>query len=241
MANSLGISFLKGVGEELNIQIVSKADIISEAATGAIRDLVPIWKDAARAEISKAGFSSRWTKPLSVKAYPDQNGKFSLRAAASLHHKIPYAGIFDKGNSNSTIQGHPFLWVPLPNIAKLRVGRQRMSPAALIGKGAKLRTINRPGKPPLLAERLRVQGSTDGAALASIKWQLQDLTHPQTTGTAGSGRLVNVPLFVGIPQVTLKKRFDIGKTAVAVRSQLPALYAKNADRVIAAANAKTGG
>lgn len=226
----LGITVLKGIGEEFKISIFTKGDIIAIAATAAIKGLVNPWKALGRSNIAAAGFSKKWQNTLSVNAYPSAPKKFSLKAAAVMKHKISYAGIFDKSGPDPTITGHPFLWLPLPDIEGIRVGRSRISPRALVQKGVKLRSINRPGKPPLLAARIRLQ-QQEGQPLASVRLQLSDLTSGGT-----EGKLTNVPLFVGLRQTTLRKRFDLASTAVKARSLLPGLYAKALPQVIEAAN-----
>ena len=127
------LSYQYQEGEFSAAQLIAEQKI-AKASTGAVREAADLAKAAGRRAIAAAGFSSRWQNALRAKVYP-QTG-YSIDAAAYIWHKIPYAGIFETGG---TIAGHPLLWLPIGN-------------APPIGKfNGKLISINRPGKPPLLA------------------------------------------------------------------------------------------
>jgi hypothetical protein len=202
-----------GVFEEA---IVSNYSTIEEAATAAIKTAADIVKAGGRASIAAAGFGPRWQNTFRVDVYPE-GSKASANAAAWVYHKIGYAGIFEEGG---TIKGNPKLWLPLKGTPQ-KYGRHRMTPHRMeLLTNKDLFTINRAGKPPLLATNVRM---TDKRA-AQRKVSLSLLRR----GTSGKrGTIRAVPLFVGIDAVTIGKKFNITQIVAGAAAQLPALYASH--------------
>lgn len=185
---------------------------IARASSAAIKDAGARLKAEARADIGAAGFSSKWQNALRVDTFP-KGSRPSIDAAAFLHHKIPYAAIFETGG---TIRGKPFLWLPLKNVPK-RIGRQRMTPALYREKVGPLRLVTRGGGPPLLvADQAKTRSKKTTLSISSLR-----------RGAAGGPGTRAVPLFIGIRSVTEKKKFHIAAIAAKVRNDLPALYAAN--------------
>lgn len=95
-----------GLGEAWAKQYAALADKLNRAITAAMNMAASMILDAGRADIAGAGnFGAKWTDGL----------KMEIEGAAPnmrmyLTHTIPYAGIFETGG---TIQGKPFLWIPL--------------------------------------------------------------------------------------------------------------------------------
>lgn len=175
-----------------NKLMVAKYIPVSKASTTIINDAGREAVLAARVSIAAAGFSAKWQNALRGRLYPGA-GKTSVNAAYFIWHKIPYAYVFERGLH---ILGKPLLWIPLPSTPKM-FGRKHVSPKLLIGMGVKLFTINRPGKAPLLATRIKTN-----RAKVSTRGILRG-----TSGKVGSIRAV--PLFVGIRSVDIKRRFGI--------------------------------
>lgn len=173
---------------------------VAEASTAAIFDAGELSKKEGRADIAAAGFSTKWQNALRVDYYP-RGKKVSVDAAAVIHHNIPYAEVFESG---ATIRGNPYLWVPLSSTPK-RVGNERLTPKVYEQRFGPLRFIKRTGKPPLLA------GEVAGARVRrkGTKISLSSLHRAAVGRTAGTGSIQVVPLFVGIPLVTIRKRFSI--------------------------------
>jgi hypothetical protein len=129
--------------------------------------------------------------------YP--KGQMSIKAAGLVYSRAPeVVGAHDQG---TTIRSKDGFWlaIPLPAAGKGPRGK-RMTPGLWEKlRGQRLRFVYRRGKPSLLvAENQRArQGQRGGFSVASQKAQ-----------TTGQG-LVTVPMFLLVPQVTLKKKLDI--------------------------------
>lgn len=186
---------------------------IEEAATLAIREAGSQLKTEGRAEIAAAGFSKKWQNAWRVNFYP-ANG-FSIDAAAYAYHNIPYSLVFENGATIRARAG--LLWLPLPTVPK-KGRRKQASARQLAQSGVKLFTIKRAGKKPLLATSLR--GSRKGfpgdkaVSLAKLR-----------KGPAGKNGVVQaLPLFVGVPSVTIRKRFSLAGVAGSIRGRLGEIY-----------------
>ena len=178
------------------------------AATAAMKDVGNLAKSQARASIAAGGFGSKWQNALRVDVYP--TGASSLKPAAFVYHKIPYAAVFQDG---ATIAGKPMLWIPLFK------GR-RLTPRQFEQQVGPLSLIKRPGKPPILATIIRTTDKKlgKGASLALFKRGFDQKT-------AGTGHIV--PAFVGVPTVTDPQKFDVKSAVSSAADQFGELYAKN--------------
>jgi len=186
-------------------------DPIAFAGTTAISEAGDIVKREGRADIAAAGFSRRWQNALRVNVYPKR--KYSIDAAALIFHNIRYAGIFEEGG---TISGKPTLWLPLPSAPK-RAGRKKMTPALYIKSIGPLFSIERPGKPPLLAGKIATnrRSKTGKVSLSALK-----------RGGAGAPSTL-VPLFIGFDRVNIRDRFSIRQITERAAARLGDLYLKN--------------
>lgn len=190
---------------------------VQVAATKAIRQAGIQLKDLGRANIRGAGFSSKWANAWRVNIYPAKG--FSIDAAAFGFHKIGYADIFETGGS---IQGKKgLLWVPLATVPKGSGGHQ-ISARAMVREGVKLFTIKRPGKKPLLASSVRVTKAFNNRKSPAVSF-----TKLRAGGKGKKGKLTAVPLYIGLPAVTLRKRFELASIASRVQSRLGDLYFAN--------------
>ena len=197
---------------------------IAIAATGAIKDAAAQIKREGRANIASAGFSARWQNALRVNVYPEH--RLSLEPAAFAFHKIPYAGVFERG---AQISGNPLLWIPLSGMP-LRIGGQHLTPKSFNEQIGPLHSVNVPGRAPLLAAympagsrigRVTVSRLRRGAALSRLKIQ-------QRRGDLLAGAaVVSVPIFFGISAVNIRKRFDLTGVFRAAQEGLPAGYKRN--------------
>ena len=169
-------------------------------------------KTDARANILSAGLGGKFAKALRLNVYPKKGT--SLKAAALIFHKIPYAGVFEEG---ATIRGRPRMWVPLPSTPK-RSGRYRMTPERYQKEIGPLQYVKRPGKAALLVAKIQATKSGKRA-----KVTLSGLR----AAARGGVRTTSVPVFVGIDSVSIRKRLDITKAVRRARDRLPELYAQN--------------
>jgi len=188
-------------------------DTIAHAATEAIRTVGDLLKLKGRQNIGAAGFSSRWQNAWRVNIYPSK--KESINAAAFGFHRISYSLVFEEGARIVGKSG--LLWIPLRSTPKN--GRNRATARGFIERGIKMFSLNRPGKLPLLATNVRLseaQRSNSGLKLSLSKLR---------RGSEGKrGKVSAVPLFVGLKQVTIQKRFNISGVAQDVSKQLASLY-----------------
>lgn len=188
---------------------------IAKAATAAVREAADLAKTGGRASIAAAGFSTRWQNALRANLYPPHRD--SMRAAALIYHKVPYAEVFEHG---AVIHGKPLLWLALPN-APFGGGGHRISPGEFRQKvGSPLYTIRRPGKPPMLGAHVRVTNARAGKAIS-----LSLLRRGRNPGGKGAVRLV--PLYVGIDVASIPKRFAVLAAIERAARRLPELYLKH--------------
>ncbi len=188
---------------------------IAKAATAAVREAAELAKAGGRASIAAAGFSRKWQNALRTKVYPP--GRDSMRAAALIYHKVPYAQVFEEG---AVIHGKPLLWLPLPN-APFGAGGRRIPPAKFQQQvGMPLYTIRRPGKPAMLGANVR---TTDVRAGKPISLAL--LRRGRNPSGKGTVRLV--PLYVGVDVASISKRFAIIDAIRRAAAKLPDLYLKH--------------
>jgi hypothetical protein len=193
--------------EAMPAAFISMADPMAAAATAAITEVGMLAKTGGRASIAAAGFSTRWQNAYRLTIYP-KRGKLSIDAAAYLKHNIPYSLVFEQG---AVIRGRPMLFIPLSTTPR-KLGTRRLTPKLYQREIGPLFTIKRLGKPPLLAAKIRVSKTFSG------KPTLSQLKRGVAAG--GRGRIISKPLFVGVSQVSLSKRFNVLGAARAASSQL---------------------
>lgn len=181
-------------------------------------------KAAGRASIAAGGFGPKWQNALRTKIFPP--GGQSLKPAVMVYHKIPYSGVFEEGRR---IFGKPMLWLPLPN-APLGHGARRLSVSSFEKQtGQKLVLIRTLGGPPLLAAKIR---TSDPASTAAKGVSLAQLRRggggkiSKTTGKAvrSRGKVVLVPIFIGISEVNIHKKFDVIGAVRRVARGAPDIY-----------------
>ncbi len=182
---------------------------IANAATEAMRDVGEQVKKEGRADIASAGFSKKWQNAFRVDVYPKKG--VSAGAAAHAYHKIPYAEVFETG---ATIRGKPLMWVPT-SWAPKRSGGKRMDAAAYSRMLGPLVSINRPGRPPMLAAPMKGRA---GSAVTMSKLQ---------KGKGGGEGTVLTPILIGLSAVNLRKRFHLYRIIERGRASLAAAYVAN--------------
>lgn len=202
---------------------------MARAATAAAREVGQLVKQQARGRIAAAGFGRGPQNAMRVDVYPT-GGRTSIDAAIFAHHDIPYFGVFQRG---ATIPGSPLLWLPLASTPK-RVGGRRLTAGnyrQLIG--ADLFTIKRPGRPPLLAANVAGNAGKTGKRVTPAQLRRGARTkrrgdaHAAFGGRPDRSRTRALPLFVGVPRVQLRARFDLLAGFRSASGQLAAAYARN--------------
>jgi hypothetical protein len=196
MTSSLKV-FVEAAAGQFDKAMAEATKDLSVGAMKAANIAADMAKREGRANIAAAGFSQKWQNTLTTIVYPQKT--LSPQPSVLLYSKIKYSNIFEEGGS---ISGHPFLWLPLPS-APPRIGRARVTPALYASHVGKLFTIQQPGKPPLLAAKIRTG----------------------KTGKRGGVQLRTVPMFVGISTVSIADKFAIREVAAKVADQLPEIFA----------------
>ncbi|RWO35916.1 MAG: hypothetical protein EOS11_33290 [Mesorhizobium sp.] len=188
---------------------------VARAATKAMTQVADNIKAQGRADIMGAGFSRRWANAFRANVYP--KGRDSASAAVLIYHKIPYADIFELGG---TIEGSPFLWLPLPDAPRGRGGRRISASEYRKEIGHPLYSIKRPGKPPLLGANIRSTASRSQKGVS--RSQLKRGRNPSGRGTV---RLV--PLYIGVPKAEIGQKFHLRAITAANAAKLAAYYYRN--------------
>lgn len=194
----------------------------------------------ARAQIAAAGLTGKWITGFRVyifPKFPDPAADISIRG----FHSYNIANVFERG---ARVSGNPLLWIPLP-AAPDRVKGKATTAARLIAAGVRLRRISGRGRPILIgyvlrsgtrARRKRIIGVPGlGTTLVAGKVTLSQLLNGQRNirrsqaRSAFGGRgpqSVPVPLFIGISNVTIKKRLNISALYDTASGDLARLYAE---------------
>lgn len=187
---------------------------IEEAAVAAITEAGDIVKREGRAQIASAGFSIKWQNALRVNIYRNRG----LDAAAFIYHKIPYAGVFERGER---IAGKPTLWVPLSSTPK-KVGAKKMTAKLYSDEIGRLFPIRIKGK--------RFLASKVGLSKANARRAVPKLSNAMLRkGASGGGKGGStraIPLFVEALSVKMPDRLNIREITEATAARLGAIYAE---------------
>lgn len=212
---------------------------ISTAATKTMRAAGAALKKEGRNEIKAGGLGSKFANAWRVAVYPNKG--ISLDPSAYGRHNIPYATIFETGGAIRGRRG--LLWLPLPTVPK--VGKRIARPRDLTG--VKLFSIKTQGGPPLLAAKIRSAGANRNSRIrgqvslpalragtdAEKIRKTSRLKAKQRGGVKASNATANavtVPLFHGVPSVTLRRRFNLAGVSKDIAARLPELYEQNAPK-----------
>lgn len=209
---------------------------LRDAATDAGKQL----QARARAQIAAAGLTGKWITGFRVYIFPripDPTADISIRG----FHSYNIANVFERG---ARVSGSPLLWIPLP-AAPRRVKGKATTAARLIAAGVRLRRISGRGRPILVGyvlrsgarvKRKRIIGVPGlGTTLVAGQVTLQQLLNGQRNirrsqaRSAFGGRgpqSVPVPLFVGISNVTIKKRLNVSSLYDNAANDLTRFYAQ---------------
>jgi hypothetical protein len=184
--------------------------IMAKALTGAMHDVGKLGRDRGRAAIEAAGFSGKFANSLVVK-FPSGD---SLNPTAYIHSTINYADVFEHG---ATIVGKPFIWLPLPTVPAGH-GRPHLTPRQYVQEVGPLITMHRAGKPPMLGARIqtgRLPPQPFGRFVSRARLK---------RGISGRGQFQTIPLFVGVPAVSIPKKFDVHAAVEDAFSHLDDFY-----------------
>lgn len=169
---------------------------IGDAARKSITESTTGLKEDLRNQVRSSGMGNRLATTWRSKFYPNAAPMDSAGLVYSKAPKIIYA--HDRGVTIRA-KGGKYLAIPTDAAPKKGTDGKRVTPATMPSRFGELRFVPRAGKPPLLvADNLRAStGKKGGFRSASA-----------TARRTGTG-ITTVVMFILVPSVKLKKKFDI--------------------------------
>lgn len=199
--------------------------ILAHAATTSVKNTAIKARDAARSKVGSAGFGTAWTKAIVSSMHP-KRGEV-LNPWAWVHSTINFSGVFEADTSFGP-KARRFLWIPTdivpkyPGTGKIGEPTRQMNPklyARLVGP---LQFIHPPGKSAMLLAKVAIGR---GGRTSVPFLPLPGMT-PVFKGRAAKQQKRMVVAFIGVPRVTLEKRFDTYATIINQIKDLPLEYEK---------------
>jgi hypothetical protein len=190
---------------------------IAKAVTLGVSDTMDSMVEQGRANIASAGFPVGFQKALRGRLYPESG--YSINASCFIWHRSTYSGIFEDGG---TIQGSPLLWLPLSSTIP-KVGSSRTTPKLLASKGIDLVSLRTKHGTPLLGAYVGVRTKKQKERFYSGQVSYSMLKR----GRSGKGPFATVPLFHGVRNVTISKKFDLEGIAEKQQAALPGRIANH--------------
>ena len=193
----------------------------ARSVTAAMREVTDGLKSDLRSDVVDAGLGQRLANTWRGRTYPQ--GAVSLEAASFVWSKAP--NIIDAFDRGVTIRSQRGFWLAIPTAAAGVKGlsatgaMKRITPGGWERRtGIRLRFVYRRGGPSLLvADNARL--TKRGLARANTGRTRSGATYTRLTGRS------TVVVFLLIPQVTLKKRFDIASAAQRWADRVPGILA----------------
>jgi hypothetical protein len=203
-----------------DLQALLKAELrgAERAVTGGVRAATLGLKTELRAQVTGAGLGQRLANTWRSRIYPE--GEQSLSAAGFVWSKAPnLIRLYDAGAVIRSRQGL-YLAIPTPAAGRFGDRRQKITPGAWERiHGIRLRFVYRQSGPSLLvADNVRL--TARGRAASNIA-RRQGAIYSRLSGRT------TVPLFILVPQVSVKKRLDIEGAAEKWIGALPGLVIRH--------------
>ena len=199
---------------DLNALLQAELRAAERAVTVGVRQVTDGLKAELRGQITGAGLGTRLANTWRGEVYP--KGQQSIGAAGFVFSKAPgIVRLYAEGAVIRSKQGL-FLAIPTPAAGRFGDGRRKITPGSWERiHGMPLRFVYRRGRPSqLVADNVRL--TKRGRAAANIG------RRQGAAFTRLSGR-TTVPLFILVPQVTVKKRLDVDGAAQKWLRALPQL------------------
>ncbi|MFA5040972.1 MAG: DUF6441 family protein [Bdellovibrionales bacterium] len=211
----MSLRLLAALQGDLKRIMADELKTAEQAVTSGVRQATDGLKGELRNQISSAGLGQKLANTWRGQVYP--KGGASLNAAGFVWSKAPeIVSAFGNGVTIRSSHGF-FLAIPTEAAGKSAMGK-RITPGLWEqAHGMRLRFVYRRGAVSLLvADNMRARtGKRGGFSAAS-------------TSALRTGRgLTTVPIFLLVPQVTLRKRFDIDRAANKWTAHLPSLVIQN--------------
>lgn len=186
---------------------------IAKAATAAIKNASAEVKKESRAAFAGAGFSGKSQKAMKSVITPKTGD--SINPSVDFFLRPAYLNVFEQG---AVITGKPLLWIPLETVP-FGEGGKRLTPGQYIERIGPLYSAKNARQPMLVGK-----GTRAGILRATSK-VVRLRKRAVASGTIKGS--VNVPLFIGVPAVNLKKRFDLAGIVERVSHRIGEFYLKN--------------
>ncbi len=187
-----------------------------KAVTTGIAQATEGLKTELRTQVISAGLGPRLARTWRGQVYPI--GEDSIRAAGLVWSKAPgIIRIYEDGTTIRSKNGF-FLAIPTAAAGRYGDGGRKITPGGWERRtGQRLRFVYRRNAASLLvADNMRARtGKRGGFSRASA-----------SALRTGRG-LVTVPIFVLVPQVTVRKRLDVAGAAERWVTRLPSLVVRN--------------
>ena len=203
-----------------DLQALLKAELrgAERAVTVGVRAATNGLKSELRGQITGAGLGQRLANTWRSRIYPE--GQQSLGAAGFVWSKAPnLIRLYDEGAIIRSRQG---LYLAIPTPAAGRFGDRRQKITPLLWErihGIRLRFVYRRSGPSLLvADNVRL--TARGRVAANIG-RRQGAAYSRLSGRT------TAPLFILVPQVSVKKRLDVEGAAQKWIGALPELVLRN--------------
>jgi Family of unknown function (DUF6441) len=187
---------------------------LERAVAGGTRDAGRGLRTELRRQVASAGLGQRLANSWRVKHYPNQQ----IDAASLVYTKAPQIiRAFDEGAVIRSRRGR-FLAIPTENAPRRGTDGRRISPSTFPEhRFGLLRFVPRPSGPSLLV--------VDGlrASFSRQTGQLRGFRRATDRARRSGQGLTTVVMFLLVPQVKLRKRLDVARSAERWSAQLPAL------------------
>jgi hypothetical protein len=196
---------------DLNRIMAEELATAETAVTAGVAEITDELKTTLRRQVTSAGLGSRLANTWRSEVYPKRQK--SIAAAGFIWSKAPkIIGAYDRGVVIRSTRGL-YLAIPLPPAGKYGLGRKKITPSLFERTtGLPLRFVYRRGAPSLLVvDNARLTKS--GRARANIG------RHKGATFTRLAGR-ATVPVFLLVPQVSVRKRLDVAGAARSAEQRL---------------------
>lgn len=187
-----------------------------KAVTAGVRAAAAGLKDRWRGQIIAAGLGPRLARTIRQQDFPASEP--SLRAASLVYSRAAtIVHAFDRGVLIRSKDGF-YLAIPLPAAGAKGLGNTRITPGRWEQRtGRRLRFVYRRGAPSLLvADDARIDPRGRATAKGGKRRSDGILTGAQT-----------VPVFLLVPQVSLRKRMDLDRDAHWAEAALAGLIVAN--------------
>jgi hypothetical protein len=199
---------------DLNALLTAELTAAERAVTTGVRAATDGLKTELRGQITGAGLGTRLANSWRGEVYP--MGSQSIGAAGHVWSKAPaLVRMYAEGATIRSKQGL-FLAIPTPAAGRYGDARQKITPGSWERiHGMRLRFVFRRGSPSLLV--------ADNARLTKRGRAAANIGRSKGNAFTRLASRTTVPLFILVPQVTVRKRLDVDGAARKWMRELPGL------------------